>query len=145
MTKLILSLVSAAAAANLKIGVVSDPHYNAFYQPYASGSNCMAADSGEVYAPIGRYECDASPAMFDLMMTRFKDVFGEVDVLLVPGDHVAHQVSAKDDDPTGAEYEAVKQNLATTWAMFAHYFPNTMILPTVGNNDGRFHDEAIDE
>jgi hypothetical protein len=51
----------------------------------------------------------------DLMLTRFKDVFGEVDVLLVPGDHVAHQVSAKDNDPTGAEYQAVKNNLVATF------------------------------
>jgi len=50
----------------------------------------MGTSTTEVFAPVGRYECDASPAMFDLMMTRFKKVFGEVDVLLVPGDHVAH-------------------------------------------------------
>ena len=28
---------------------------------------------------------------------------------------------------------------------FKQYFPNTMILPTIGNNDGRYKDEAIDE
>jgi len=29
--------------------------------------------------------------------------------------------------------------------VFNYWYPNTMILPTIGNNDGRFHDQAIDE
>jgi len=79
------------------------------------------------------------------MLTRFKKVFGEVDVLLIPGDHVAHKVSATDGDTSGSQYKAVKSNLQATFDKFSEHFPNTMILPTFGNNDARFHDEAIDE
>jgi hypothetical protein len=63
----------------------------------------------------------------------------------VTGDHTAHSVSAKDDDPTGVEYAAVKNNIAQSFNLLKEFFPNTVILPTIGNNDGRFHDSAIDE
>lgn len=71
----------------------------------------------------------------------------EVDVLLVPGDSAAHKVAASEegDDPDGAHYEAVKVNLKATYDLLQSYFPNTVMLPTFGNNDGRYHDEAIDE
>lgn len=146
MQKSVLSLVSAVAAANLKVGVTSDPHYNAYYSPTSSANHCLSTtEANDVYAPVGRYECDTTPAMFDLLMSRFKAQFGEVDFLLVPGDHVAHNVSAKDTDADSSHYAAVKKNLSATWDMFKHYFPNTLILPTIGNNDARFHDQAIDE
>lgn len=66
-------------------------------------------------------------------------------MLLVPGDHIAHHVSAKDSDPTGSEYASVKSHLQSTWEFLEQYFPNTVMLPTIGNNDGRYHNEAIDE
>lgn len=79
------------------------------------------------------------------MLQRFNDQFGKVDVLIVTGDHVAHGVSAKDPDSTGAEYKAVKKNISATFELLRTYFPDTIIFPAIGNNDGRFHDSAIDE
>jgi hypothetical protein len=75
------------------------------------------------------------------MFTRFTESFGEVDVILVPGDSAAHKVaaSAVGDDPDGSHYEAVKVNLTATFAKFKAHFPNSVILPTFGNNDGRYH------
>jgi len=79
------------------------------------------------------------------MLTRFNEKFGKVDVLLVTGDHTAHSVSAKDSDPTGSEYKAVKNNISQSFKLLQEFFPDTVILPAIGNNDGRFHDSAIDE
>jgi len=80
------------------------------------------------------------------MFTRFLDRFGKPDVLLIPGDHAAHNVSAKtlDSDPTGSIYAAVKNNIAAVYQLIAKYFPDTIVLPTIGNNDGHFHNMAID-
>lgn len=102
--------------------------------------------SGEIVAPLGRYDCDPSGTLLDYMYTRFTELY-DVDVLLIPGDSVAHKIAATDDsaDPDGAHYEAVKLNIAATFNKLQEYFPNTVILPTFGNNDGRVHDEAIDE
>jgi hypothetical protein len=96
-------LLFAGVAKSLKIGVVSDPHYNVNYDPTTASNNCKSSTTiaADVYAPIGRYGCDTGPEMFDIMLQRFSEAFGDVDVLLVPGDHVAHKVSATDSDPTG--------------------------------------------
>lgn len=148
LLKFMPALVAVAAAANFQIGVISDPHYNPYYDPIALvDDNCILVSSSvsDDFAPIGRYGCDMGPEMFDLMLTRFSDVFGSIDVLLVPGDHVAHKISSKDEDEDGSSYIAVKENLQATWAKLTAQFPNTVILPTIGNNDGRFHDQAIDE
>ena len=106
-----------------------------------------ASSSNEDVAPVGRYGCDPNEDLIDLMFTRFKEKFGQVDFILVPGDSVAHKVAAtaEGDDPTGSSYAAVKANLKATFGKFQQHFPNTVILPTFGNNDGRYHDEAIDE
>jgi len=74
-------------------------------------------------------------------------MFGDVDFILVPGDSVAHRVAAPNggSDPDNLNYDAVKANLEATFAKFKQYFPNTMVLPTIGNNDGRFKDSAIPE
>jgi len=81
------------------------------------------------------------------MLARFKEKFGTVDVLIIPGDSVAHKVSAASGstDVGGVAYAAVKKNLQSTYAKLAEAFPTTLIVPTFGNNDGRYHDEAIDE
>jgi hypothetical protein len=34
-------LLAAAAATTLKVGVISDPHYNPYYEPYTSANNCI--------------------------------------------------------------------------------------------------------
>lgn len=81
------------------------------------------------------------------MISRFKESFGAVDVIIVPGDSVAHYVSAASGstDVGGVAYAAVKKNLEATFTKLGEAFPNTLIVPTFGNNDGRYHNEAIDE
>lgn len=81
------------------------------------------------------------------MITRFKESFGTVDVLIVSGDSVAHKVSAATGttDTGDVHYDAVKKNLEATFMKLAEAFPTTLIVPTFGNNDGRVHDQAIDE
>ena len=102
-----------------KIGLISDLHYNLYYNPDSSQHSCTsssAADvidaNGDPVANLGRYGCDSNSDLIRTLFQRFNDKFGKVDVLLVTGDHTAHSVSAKDDDPTGSEYAAVKNNIA---------------------------------
>lgn len=123
-------------------------HFNLDYDPAAASTNlCKSASNSELFAPIGRYGCDPSEALIDHMIARFKEQFGAVDVLIIPGDSVAHKVSATTGttDVNGVAYAAVKKNLEATFTKLAEAFPDTLIVPTFGNNDGRYHDEAIDE
>jgi hypothetical protein len=38
----------------------------------------------------------------------------------------------------------VKNNIAAVFELLSAYFPDTIILPAIGNNDGLIHDSAID-
>jgi hypothetical protein len=141
-----LTLLAACTAA-INVGIISDTHFNTAYNPNSSTDLCTGIEvSGEVVAPLGRLYCDSGEKLIDVMFTHFRDTFGDVDFILVPGDSVAHRVAAPNGGPDtdSIHYDAVKENLKATFAKFKEYFPNTMILPTIGNNDGRFKDSAID-
>lgn len=71
------------------------------------------------------------------MLQRFKEKFGAIDVLLVTGDHVAHGVAPHiDESPTWADWDAVKANLQASAQLVQKHFPDTLVLSTIGNNDG---------
>lgn len=120
------AFASACLATNFKVGVISDSHFNEIYNAYSSIDHCMdPGHSGEAAAPLGRYDCDPSSTLLDYMYTRHAQVFGKMDVLLVPGDSAAHKVAERHpgDDDSLAHYEAVKANLAATAAKLQEYFP----------------------
>jgi len=70
-----------------------------------------------------------------------------MDFLLIPGDFAAHKLAEREpgQDPSGTLYEKVKENIAAVTEKLSEYFADTVMLPTFGNNDGRVHDQAIDE
>jgi hypothetical protein len=78
------------------------------------------------------------------MFRRFNDTWGQPDVLLYNGDHVTHGLSWFSDDSPG-DYNILLQSLGELANMFSNYFPNSMILPTIGNNDNKYHDSATTE
>jgi len=86
----------ALATTNTRIGVISDIHFNVNYNPASSTNSCTSssASNADLFAPVGRYGCDSSEVLFDHMINRFKEKFGTVDVILIPGDSVAHKVNA---------------------------------------------------
>ena len=146
----LLALSAAIVAAKvLNVGVISDTHMRTDYDATSSANKCAFVSGGsnkDTYAPLGRYTCDGPALLNDFMYTRFREVFGVPDVLLVPGDSVAHGISVSiGSDPTGAMYTKLKANLTATFKEIAKYFPDTIVLPTYGNNDSRYHDAAIDE
>jgi hypothetical protein len=63
----------------------------------------------------------------------------------VSGDHVAHKVDAQLGDTSEAIYQETKENLKASNDLVAKHFPNSLVLPNIGNNDGRYHEQAIDE
>ena len=122
--QLTTALITAAVAAskNTRIGVISDLHFNTLYNAASSSNHCIGtgSNSSELIAPLGRYNCDTSEALFDIMITRFKEQFGTVDVIIIPGDSVAHKIASSEGaDPTGSAYEAVKKNMAASFTKLA--------------------------
>ena len=69
------------------------------------------------------------------MFERFNESFGDMDFILVTGDHVAHWADPYlgDDDPL--HYDAMKENLYHSAKLARTHFPETPILFAVGNHD----------
>lgn len=59
---------------------------------------------------------------------------------------VRHDLSADiGDDADRSAYQGVLANMQLGYDLLAYHFPTTIVLPTFGNNDARYHDAAIDE
>jgi hypothetical protein len=65
---------------------------------------------------------------------------GNVDILLAAGDFVGHKISGDPSDKTKGNKDLLKEVIATTSSIIHKYLPNTLIVPTIGNNDYWYHD-----
>ena len=142
-------LSASVAYANLKVGVISDLHTNTHYIPEGSvDSNCQTSSNDIHYddtkAPIAKFGCDPSHTLVDHMLRRFTEAFGEVDFILLTGDHVAHGVAPKHGKAKEGDSDKLKANIEATFAIVQKHFSDTLVLPCVGNNDG-WHSQAPDE
>ena len=90
----------AGSAHALKVGVISDMHINMRYQPDGTGDDNCATGGGKAdnYSPLAKYECDPSQQMAEYMVQRFVEAFGDVDVILAPGDAIAHGLAPDHDE-----------------------------------------------
>jgi len=102
----------------------------------------MFYDAATLDAPLGTYKHDGPFQLTDYMFQRFNEKFGDVDVLLAPGDMTGHGTSSKVRPSTEAMYQTLKDNLQISAELLAKWFPNTIVIPTQGNNDGRYHDSG---
>ena len=78
-------------------------------------------------------------------MQRFNEAFGEVDLFVVTGDHVAHWAEPEVGQINPVRCLEMKENLAGTAAIVRDHFPNTPVIFNIGNNDDRFHYQAASE
>ena len=67
------------------------------------------------------------------------------DAIIVPGDLVAHGVPFDPNNASaGGDYELLKETQRQIAERFHKYFPDTLLIPTLGNNDGKYHYQGID-
>ena len=70
------------------------------------------------------------------MYTRFKEVWGQPDVILFQGDHVTHGLDTSGGYPDDhTKYEILKTTLKANAQLLSKHFPDTLVLPVVGNHD----------
>lgn len=61
-------------------------------------------------------------------------------MILIPGDSVAHKLAIEYGDPDDIiAYEQLMSILEDVADLMIEYFPNAVVLPTLGNNDCRYH------
>ena len=134
----------ASGCEALKIGLLSDLHLNWRYDEMTGGS-CMKHESGpaEYRAPMGRYGCDPPLNLINVMMHRLNEVFTERDIILLTGDLNGHHTAMADPDaPLNAEatYSLLISQHAGVNQVLPEHIPDSVIIPCLGNNDNKYHD-----
>ena len=158
------SLLGASDA--LKIGMISDMHINLHYDPSVaideSGDGHCTRGRGipsTIHAPMGRYGCDSPAALVESMLQGFLAKEGKQDVIFFTGNFAAHHVVKidKNGHESKETQEMMLDTLNAMTQLFAHYFPDTLVLPSFGNTDiasidkpvadeehNRFHQKIFD-
>lgn len=137
---------AALAQTALKMASISDPHLFNYYDAYNSNdAYCWPGSGSQAIDPpayFGQFECDPPERTVRAMFEKLKNDHPDLGVILLPGDLVAHAV-ALEYPPTPsyptADYTNLKVILADIAALFVEYFPNAIVLPTMGNNDTKYH------
>ena len=93
----IIGLGYIAAANGLNVGLISDLHlhlrYDPQWGPYEDREGgCMKKMGTEepLKAPMGRYGCDSPTILIETMLDELKRLHGDLDVIVLTGDSVAH-------------------------------------------------------
>ena len=94
---------------------------------------------------LGRYGCDPSFTLNQWMLQHFRDTYGDVDVMLVIGDYVAHDVDPLRQDWTVYGYLKMLENLNISLGLVQDFFPHIPLINVIGNNDSQMHDQAPNE
>lgn len=90
---------------------------------------------------FGHFGCDSPKALVDLVLDKMGKLEPDLDVLLVSGDFLAHGYAVKEHMPD--HYEELKSVIKYVFVdLLSSKFPNTIILPSIGNNDIKYHYKA---
>lgn len=119
--------------------ILSDIHLNLLYQ--SSGStrdNCFSQEFGKEGALL-KYGCDPSREFFEELLAHVSKQVKEIDFILLPGDLVAHDVPLENGEINPFKYRVLKETHAVVIDLIQQNFPDTLILPTMGNNDAKYH------
>lgn len=141
----ILMLTAWVKATNVVI--LNDLHLDPFFDPMVATQNdCRSITpfkslglEGFDYAPYGRYGCDVPTELISMFMRKIKELAFEPDVILVSGDYTAHDIAAK-KGVAHDNYSVLKATIADCFGQYiGPLFPNSVILPAIGNNDAKWH------
>ena len=143
---LILALILGVQVCQAwKVAVISDMHLNVKYRPDLSEKtfcedNNGQAESAEMYAPYGRIGCDPPPLLLEKLLQRLNQTDGQIDILFLPGDFIGHSIPIEQDQPFDiTKYQQLQDVHTKISDLLAKYLPNTLMIPTFGNNDWLYH------
>ena len=137
----LVALVQHAQAKVWKMASISDVHLFPDYDSEALHDYCWPADTNaNAVANCGRYGCDTPEVLARLVLQKVKDENPDLDVVFLPGDIIAHGYSHDVNyDQTTASYAKILDITAQVADLFTEYFPHAFVLPTLGNNDTKYH------
>jgi sphingomyelin phosphodiesterase acid-like 3 len=119
---------------------LSDIHFFPDYNTMGSKYCWPDEPSADIVANFGRFGCDSPEVLVRTVLSKMVEDQPNLDVLFLPGDVVAHHYnSSLDDHSSGKSYEKVLEITAQVAELIREYFPDTIVLPVIGNNDPKYH------
>jgi Calcineurin-like phosphoesterase len=156
----LLLLPLSLSVTPLSVLVLTDIHLNPQYDGnFDYTTNCMAnpifydfstqnaqlkiESSANGYSSYSKYGCDPSERLISIVLDEAKKRNGNPDIVLVAGDFIGHGFSQdldqKFNNQTFTELIQIHQK---TMSLIRERFGNSLIIPSVGNNDNEFHYEV---
>lgn len=146
-----------AITPNGKILVISDIHFNPFYDPSIL-DQLIAADytkwegifEQSKVKSFGGFNVDTYYPLFKSAMNEMPTIEANPDFIIITGDFISHNFEEVYQSLTGKPYSSdvvdfIKKTESFITDQLAKKYPNTPILPVLGNNDGfcgDYHVEA---
>lgn len=149
--------LGASLAADLKFFVFSDIHVDILYKEnYSKEFQChqesikpdldVHPTPTDDIKPIGRFGCDPPIRLIESAFNYAKSINKDPDFIIITGDFIGHYTAIILTDSNQylplynmemifATYSQIMQSLK-------ELFPNTKIIPVIGNNDG-YHDYQV--
>lgn len=93
--------------------------------------------SGEKLGPGGNYSCDPPILLIESALVYMKSINPDPDFIIWTGDSNPHWIE-------GPDFGYIFSNLKNLTKLFRKYFPDTMIVPTLGNHDTDPPDQYVD-
>ena len=133
-----------------KVAILSDLHLQPYYDPYVDVSSyCQSklpvkgideVKHSHDYAPLGRIYCDPPAALIEAFLKNINQTETKIDALILTGDFIGHSMPIEPEDPDQPElYQMLLDVHDQVNDLIAKHLPNTLILPTMGNNDYKYH------
>jgi sphingomyelin phosphodiesterase acid-like 3 len=154
VTSVQVSVAQRAVSKQGNMLSVSDIHLNPFYDTslmsqltqadYTQWEAIFKKSANSAPSPYGQ---DSNYALFNSALQAMQNQNPSPDMIIITGDFFCHDFVSKFNAP-GVKYPGTVQSFATKTTnfmamMFNKYFPNTVILPVLGNNDSYCGDYKI--
>lgn len=144
---IIICLLSLAYG---KFFIVSDIHLDLWYSPknnyttlcHNPNENQTESNSNQSDNNFYQFYCDTSYSLFVSVLEKMQQVDENPEFILITGDLVAHSIMKMNIDgkfDKEKNKERVHETLNNLTITFKNYFPDTQIIPVLGNNDAYDH------
>lgn len=110
--------------------MLADIHLDLFYKPDSS-TTVLCREStikAESEAPLGRVGCDTPLILLNQVLLKASSIV-KPKFVLINGDSVAHMI------PLQYGRDSLLETLEVVIDLVSRYFPEAVILPSIGNND----------
>lgn len=149
----------SCAVSDVNFFVISDIHYDILYSPYYEPiQDCHNSpvsllkttfsyiEPASDAQPTGRFRCDSSLNLLSSAFYSMSSINPNPDFILILGDFIAHNtmyvVNPQGMRDFNYNIELLQLSFMQVSEVIRSYFPNTRIIPVLGNNDGYsdYHD-----